>query len=161
MAEHPLLTTRYRARFVGILFLVCFLNLADRTVLSVLAPLIRVDLALSDTQLGLLQGLAFALLYGGLGLPIGWLAERRSRVGIIAVATACWSVATAFSGMATNFGQMLLSRIGVGLGRSRLHGANQFAGRRPLPARAPRQRHGVDHAGAAHRGNGSAHCWRA
>ncbi|MEJ0098536.1 MAG: MFS transporter [Pseudomonadota bacterium] len=118
MSEHPLLGSRYRTRFVLILFLVCFFNLADRTVLSVLAPLIRVDLKLSDTQLGMLQGLAFALLYGGLGLPIGWLAERRSRIGIIAVATACWSVATAFSGMATSFGQMLLSRIGVGLGEA-------------------------------------------
>jgi predicted MFS family arabinose efflux permease len=118
MAEHPLLTSRYRARFVGILFLVCFFNLADRTVFSVLAPLIRVDLGLSDTQIGLLQGLAFALLYGGLGIPVGWFAERRSRVAIIAFATAFWSVATGFSGMAMSFGQMLLARVGVGLGEA-------------------------------------------
>jgi predicted MFS family arabinose efflux permease len=116
--EHPLLSARYRARFVAILFLVCFLNLADRTVLSVLVPLIRVDLRLTDSEIGMLQGLAFALLYGGLGLPIGWLAERRSRVGIIALATAFWSVATALSGMAANFGQMLVARVGVGLGEA-------------------------------------------
>ena len=116
--EHSLLTSRYRARFIVILFLVCFFNLADRTVFSVLAPMIRVDLKLSDTQLGMLQGLAFALLYGGLGIPLGWLAERYSRVGIIAIATAFWSVATAFSGMANNFGQMLLSRVGVGTGEA-------------------------------------------
>lgn len=118
MTQHPLLTARYRARFVGILFLVCFFNLADRTVFSVLAPLIRVDLGLSDTQIGMLQGLAFALLYGGLGIPVGWLAERYSRVGIIACATAFWSAATAFSGLATNFTQMLLTRVGVGMGEA-------------------------------------------
>lgn len=118
MPQHALLTSRYRARFVVILFLVCFFNLADRTVFSVLAPLIRVDLALSDGQIGMLQGLAFALLYGGLGIPLGWLAERYSRVGIIALATAFWSAATACSGLAMNFGQMLLARIGVGMGEA-------------------------------------------
>ena len=118
MPEHSLLTDRYRARFIGILFLVCFFNLADRTVFSVLAPLIRVDLQLSDSQLGMLQGLAFALLYGGLGIPIGWLAERYSRVGIIALATAFWSAATSLSGSAAGFGQMLLTRVGVGLGEA-------------------------------------------
>jgi MFS family permease len=118
MSEQSLLTGRYRARFIAILFLVCFFNLADRTVFSVLVPLMRVDLHLSDTQIGMLQGLAFALLYGGLGLPVGWLAERFSRVGIIAIATAFWSVATALSGTATNFGQMLLARVGVGTGEA-------------------------------------------
>jgi predicted MFS family arabinose efflux permease len=118
MPENPLLTGRYRARFIVILFLVCFLNLADRTVFSVLAPLIRVDLNLSDSQIGMLQGLAFALLYGGLGIPVGWLAERFSRVGIIAIATAFWSAATALSGMATSFGTMLLTRVGVGTGEA-------------------------------------------
>ena len=113
-----LLTRRYRTRFILILFLVCFFNLADRTVFSVLVPLMRVDLGLSDTQIGMLQGLAFALLYGGLGIPIGWLAERFSRVGIIAIATAFWSVATALSGTAMSFGQMLLARIGVGTGEA-------------------------------------------
>jgi predicted MFS family arabinose efflux permease len=118
VADHALLSSRYRTRFVAILSLVCFFNLADRTVFSVLAPLIRVDLQLTDTQLGMLEGLAFALLYGGLGLPVGWLAERRSRVGIIAFATAFWSIATAFSGLAMNFWQMLLARFGVGMGEA-------------------------------------------
>jgi hypothetical protein len=67
------LSGRYRARF-GILFLVCFLNLADRTVFSVVAPMIRVELKLSDISRHA-AGLAFALLYGGLA-PVGWLAER-------------------------------------------------------------------------------------
>jgi predicted MFS family arabinose efflux permease len=118
MSTPALLTGRYRARFIAILFLVCFFNLADRTVFSVLVPLMRVDLHLSDTQIGMLQGLAFALLYGGLGIPVGWLAERFNRVGIIAIATAFWSVATALSGTAASFGQMLLARVGVGTGEA-------------------------------------------
>jgi predicted MFS family arabinose efflux permease len=116
--SHPLLSDRYRTRFVAILFVVCVFNLADRAVLNVLAPLIRQDLKLSDTQIGLLQGLSFALLYGGLGIPIGRLAERVSRVGIIAMATAFWSAATAFCGLANNFVQMLLARVGVGMGEA-------------------------------------------
>jgi MFS family permease len=117
-ADHPLLSDRYRRRFLLVLFLVCFFNLADRTLFSVLAPLIRVDLGLSDTQIGLLQGLSFALLYGGLGIPIGRLAERYSRIRIIAIATAFWSVATMLSGAVTNFTQMLLTRIGIGTGEA-------------------------------------------
>jgi predicted MFS family arabinose efflux permease len=116
--EHALLSNRYRIRFVAILFLVCLLNLADRAVFSVLAPLIRIDLHLSDTQIGMLQGLSFALLYGGLGIPVGRLAERRSRIGIIACATAIWSAATALSGMAGSYVQMVLARVGVGMGEA-------------------------------------------
>src|SRR5690606_41663440 len=66
----------------------------------------------------MLQGLAFALLYGGLGIPVGWLAERYSRIRIIAIATALWSVATALSGVAASFGQMLLTRAGGGTGEA-------------------------------------------
>ena len=118
MSTADLLGERYRRRFVAVLFLVCFFNLADRTIFSVLAPLIRVDLGLSDTQIGLLQGLSFALLYGGLGIPIGRLAERYSRIGIIAFATAFWSIATTMSGFASSFVQMLLTRVGVGMGEA-------------------------------------------
>ncbi len=118
MNEHPLLTGRYRTRFLVVLFLVCCFNLADRAVFSVMAPLIRVDLQLTDAQIGILQGLSFALLYGGLGIPIGRLAERRSRISIIACATAFWSAATALSGMAGSYAQMLLARVGVGMGEA-------------------------------------------
>jgi MFS family permease len=118
MTEQELLTARYRRRFLALLFLVCLFNLADRAVFSVLAPLFRVELNLTDTHLGLLQGLSFALLYGGLGLPIGRLAERHSRIGIISIATIVWSLATACSGLATNYLQMLLSRVGVGMGEA-------------------------------------------
>jgi MFS family permease len=97
-----LLEAPYRRRFVALLFLVCLFNLADRAVFSVMAPLMRIDLGLTDSQIGILQGLSFALLYGGLGLPVGRLAERHSRVRIIAIATAIWSAATTLSGLATN-----------------------------------------------------------
>jgi predicted MFS family arabinose efflux permease len=116
--DHPLLSGPYRRRFVVILFFVCLFNLADRAVFSVMAPLMRVDLHLTDSQIGLLQGLSFALLYGGLGIPIGRYAERHSRVRIIAFATAFWSAATVFSGMAGSFAQMLLARVGVGMGEA-------------------------------------------
>src|SRR5690606_28164390 len=66
----------------------------------------------------MLQGLAFALRDGGLGLPVGCLAERYGRIRIIAIATAFWSVATALSGVAASFGRMLLTRVGVGTGEA-------------------------------------------
>jgi MFS family permease len=92
-------TAGYQRRFLALLFLVSLFNL-------------------SDTHIGLLQGLSFALLYGGLGLPIGRLAERYSRINIIAMATTIWSIATACTGMAATYGQMLLSRVGVGMGEA-------------------------------------------
>jgi predicted MFS family arabinose efflux permease len=118
MSHDELLSASYRRRFLALLFLVSAFNLADRAVFSVMAPLMRVDLGLTDSQLGLLQGLSFALLYGGFGLPIGRLAERRSRINIISWATIVWSFATACSGMAGNYVQMLLSRAGVGMGEA-------------------------------------------
>ncbi len=113
-----LLGTPYRRRFIVLLFLVCLFNLADRTVFSVMAPLMRVELHLTDSQIGILQGLSFALLYGGLGLPVGRLAERASRVRIIGIATAIWSVATVCSGLAVNYATLMLTRIGVGMGEA-------------------------------------------
>ena len=149
MNLHPLLSAAYRRRFVVILLLVAVMNFADRAVFSVLSPLIRAELHLTDTQIGLLQGLSFALLYGGLGIPIGRLAERHSRVRIIAIATAIWSAATAFSGMAGNYLQMALARVSRRHGRGRVHRAHQFTGGGSLSARAPRLRHVADHAGPA------------
>jgi len=113
-----LLTAGYRRRFVTLMFLVCFFNFADRAVFSVLAQTIKADLALTDFQLGLLQGLAFALLYATFGLPIGILAERVSRLRIVAAATAIWSAATVASGMAASFAQLMLARLVVGMGEA-------------------------------------------
>ncbi len=118
MSEHALLSGAYRRRFLILLFFVCLFNLADRAVFSVMAPLMRAELHLTDGQIGILQGLSFALLYGGLGLPVGWLADRFSRVRIIAIATAIWSAATTASGLATNYSTMLLTRVCVGMGEA-------------------------------------------
>ena len=107
-----------RKLLVFMLFLVCSLNFADRAVFSALAQVIKADLRLSDLQLGLLQGLVFALLYAAVGLPIGLLAERMSRKGIIAGATAVWSAATLGTGLAAGFAQLAAMRLVVGMGEA-------------------------------------------
>jgi predicted MFS family arabinose efflux permease len=84
----------------------------------VLSQTIKVDLKLKDLQMGLLQGVSFALVYALFGIPFGWLAERRSRLKIIAVATAIWSAATAFCGLAQGFVHLMFARVGVGMGEA-------------------------------------------
>ncbi|PZP08787.1 MAG: MFS transporter, partial [Sphingomonas hengshuiensis] len=95
-----------------------FFSFMDRYILSILLEAIKADLQLNDTQLGLLSGFAFALFYATLGIPVAWLADRASRRDIIAVALALWSAMTALCGTATNFAQLLLYRIGVGVGEA-------------------------------------------
>lgn len=113
-----LLSRRYRTWLVTALLVLCTLNFADRAVLSVLAQAIKEDLKLTDSELGMLQGLGFAILYSVLGVPIGWLAERVSRKNLIAVCVAIWSVMTAACGLAGGFGSLLLGRVGVGIGEA-------------------------------------------
>ena len=115
---HPLLSPRYRLWLVSLLVVVSALNFADRAVLSVLAQPIKEDLQLTDAQLGLLHGLGFAVLYSLLGIPLGWLAERVSRKGLIAACLALWSLMTAACGYAAGFVSLLLGRIGVGVGEA-------------------------------------------
>ena len=115
--EH-LLSARYRRLFIGIMFLSWVFNFADRSILAVLAQPIKRSLALSDFQLGVLQGVAFAFLYALLGLPIGRLVERYSRVKILSAAVLLWSVMTAACGFVGSFGQLLLCRMGVGMGEA-------------------------------------------
>jgi MFS family permease len=104
--------------FIVLLGLIYMMNFVDRTIISIAGEAIRRDLHLSDLQLGLLGGLAFSLFYAALGIPLARLAERRSRVGIIASVTAIWSVMTALSGAAGSFAQLLLCRMGVGVGEA-------------------------------------------
>ena len=113
-----LLEPAYKRRFLLILFFVCLFNFADRAVFSVVAPAMRFELHLTDFQLGILQGFSFALLYGGLGIPVGRLAERYSRVRIIAWATGIWSLATMCCGFAGTFLQMMAARVTVGMGEA-------------------------------------------
>jgi predicted MFS family arabinose efflux permease len=113
-----LLSPRYRTWFVVMLLLISVLNFADRAILAVLAQPIKEDLKLSDADIGMLQGLGFAILYSVLGLPLGWLAERVSRKGLLSACVAIWSLMTTVCGFATNFVTLLLGRIGVGVGEA-------------------------------------------
>lgn len=103
-----------------VLLTVYVFNFIDRQIVNILAEPIARDLGLSDTQIGLMTGLAFALFYTVLGIPIARLADRQttSRPKLIAVALALWSGMTALCGLAQNFWQLLLARIGVGVGEA-------------------------------------------
>ena len=90
----------------------------DRQIVSILAESIKRDLLLSDSQLGVLIGLSFALFYATLGIPIAILADRYSRRNIIAAAVIIWSAMTALCGLAANYTQLVLARIGVGIGEA-------------------------------------------
>ena len=103
---------------LGMLLLVYVLNFVDRQIIGILAPPIKAELALSDSQLGLLGGLAFALFYATLGIPLAVLADRRGRTNVIAVSLALWSGFTALCGLAVSFGQLFLCRVGVGVGEA-------------------------------------------
>ena len=100
------------------LVLVYTFNFVDRQIIGILALPIKTELQLSDTQLGLMGGLAFALFYTALGIPIAWAADRTSRTWIMTVALALWSGFTALCGLATNFWQLFLCRLGVGVGEA-------------------------------------------
>ena len=93
-------------------------NFIDRQILVILAEPIKADLGLSDTQMGLLTGLAFAFFYVLLGLPIAKYADKANRKNVIAVSLAIWSGMTAISGLAQNYMHLLLARIGVGIGEA-------------------------------------------
>ena len=103
-----------------ILLLVYILNFLDRQIVNILAEPIKRDLGLSDTQLGLLAGPAFAVFYAVLGIPIARYADkaRTNRVWLISVCLAIWSAMTAICGVAQNFLQLALARIGVGVGEA-------------------------------------------
>ena len=105
---------------VSILMLAYVLSFIDRQILNLLVGPIRRDLVISDTQMSLLMGLSFALFYTVCGIPLGRLADTRSRRGVIAVGILFWSAMTAACGMARLYWQFLLCRIGVGVGEAAL-----------------------------------------
>ena len=105
-------------RVLLILLLAYIFNFIDRQIIGILAVPIKAELELSDTQLSLMGGIAFALFYSGLAIPIAWLADRKSRVNIIAFSVALWSLFTAACGVAQNFWQLFLARMGVGIGEA-------------------------------------------
>jgi MFS family permease len=108
----------YRRRVVVLLMLAYSFNSAHRSLVPVIAQAMKMDLRLSDTQLGVLAGSAFASLYALCGIPIARLAERASRVTIIAVALAAWSGLTALCAAAGSFAQLLALRVGIGIGEA-------------------------------------------
>ena len=108
----------YRRYALSVLLIIYTLNFLDRQIMNTLAEPIKRDLGLSDTALGLMTGLAFAVFYTILGIPIARLAERSNRPLIIAAAVAIWSAFTVMCGYAQNFIQMVLARIGVGVGEA-------------------------------------------
>ena len=108
----------YRTFALVLLTVVYGFNFIDRQIVGILAPFIQEDLGLTNTQLGLLIGFAFALFYTVIAIPIAWLADRYSRVNILSIALATWSGFTALTGMANNFLQIGLARMGVGIGEA-------------------------------------------
>ena len=116
--REKLKSPRYRQYVLGMLVVVYAFNFLDRQIVTILAEPIKNDLGLNDTQIGLMTGLAFALFYTILGIPLARLADRSNRVSIITGALVVWSGMTALCGMAQNFSQMLAARIGVGVGEA-------------------------------------------
>lgn len=103
---------------MAMLLIAYALNFIDRQIIGILAVPIKADLGLSDAQLGLMGGLAFALFYTGLGIPIAMLADRYDRSRIMTAALAVWSLMTALCGFAQNFWQLFAARLGVGVGEA-------------------------------------------
>ena len=109
---------RYRWLVVGVLAVVYTFNFLDRQIISILGKDISAELHLTKTQFGLLGGTAFALFYTVCGLPVAWFADRGNRAWIISAACAIWSVFTALCGTAQGFAQIMLFRMGVGVGEA-------------------------------------------
>ena len=117
-ANNPYASTKAAYHALGILTIVYSINFIDRQLLSILQESIKADLMLSDAQLGLLTGFAFALFYTFAGLPIASLADRSNRRNIVAISLTIWSGMTAISGLAQNYWQLLAARVGVGIGEA-------------------------------------------
>jgi MFS family permease len=110
----------YAWTVVAILIATAVLSYTDRQVLSLLVDPIRGDMGISDTQISLLLGTAFAVIYGIAGIPLGFLADRISRRNLIFAGVSVWSLGTIACGFSHNFGEIFASRIGVGLGEAAL-----------------------------------------
>jgi MFS family permease len=114
----PVSRPGYRALVLAMLLLVYSFNFLDRQILGILAGPIRADLHLSALQFGALGGIAFALLYATLGVPLAILADKTSRSWVITGSLIVWSGFTALCGLATGFGQLFWYRLGVGVGEA-------------------------------------------
>jgi MFS family permease len=117
-ARASMMRPAYRNYVVAMLAVGFTLNFLDRQIMSILMQPIKTEMHLSDTALGFLSGLAFAIFYAALGIPVSRLADRGSRRGVMALSMALWSFATAACGITQNFIQLFLARIGVGVGEA-------------------------------------------
>jgi MFS family permease len=116
----PEQSLRY-AWYVAIVLMLCnTLSFIDRQILGLLAPVIKQELSLSDTKIGLLQGLAFGVFYTLLGMPMGRVVDRRNRRNLVAAGIFCWSLMTAACAAARGFWTLFLARMGVGVGEATL-----------------------------------------
>jgi len=119
MNQPNTVTRRPNANAVLVLLLLAYiLNFLDRQILGILGPAIKAELNLTDTQFGAVGGLAFAMLYSLLGVPLAFLADRTSRSGVVAASLTVWSAFTALCGTVTGYGQLFLYRLGVGVGEA-------------------------------------------
>ena len=110
--------TTYRNFVLVLLLLVYMFNFVDRQLIVILQESIKQEMGFSDTQLGIMSGFAFAMLYATLGIPIARWADRGNRRNIVALSLGVWSLMTALCGMAQNFVQMLFARMGVAVGEA-------------------------------------------
>ena len=108
----------YRGYALALLVVVYVFNFIDRSILGILVEPIKADLGVSDTAMGFLGGVAFAIFYTFMGIPIARIADRGVRRNVLAVCLATWSAATALCGAAGNFVHLLLARIGVAVGEA-------------------------------------------
>ena len=116
--NNPYASSGARYYAVGLLTVVYMFNFVDRQLLAILQESIKADLLLSDAQLGLLTGFAFAVFYVTAGIPIARWADYGNRRNIVALAIGVWSFMTAISGLVQNYVQLMLARIGVGVGEA-------------------------------------------
>lgn len=106
---------------VGLIFVSGAFAFVDRIIVALVTPALQADLGLSDSQIGLLQGLAFALFYTLFGIPLGVIADRWSRKWLLTIGISVWSVMTACCGVAKGFGSLFAARLGVGMGEASLN----------------------------------------
>ena len=106
---------------MGVVCLAYVFGFMDRIIVGLLTPAIQADLGLSDSDMGIIQGLAFAVFYTLFGLPIGWAADRTNRKWLLTIGTVVWSLATAACGLSRNFWQLFSARVWVGIGEATLN----------------------------------------